>query len=454
MKEKIKKFFKDGRVAIVLIVLAEIFLMLLIQTFDKDDLYFKKLANNGNSVIDSVIHRYNTWTSRVIIEFVLIQFANCNDLIWIICNALICGLLVWSVSRLFIEPDKRKDLNILYTLLFLSYPMNVLSAAGWKATTINYIWPLAFSLYAMIPIKKYYENTKIRWFEYPLYTLALIFACNMEQACAILFGTYLLFMILLIIKEKRVRPFMIVQFILTHLSLIFILTCPGNGIRTDAEISSTFKDFQCYSFLEKIGTGIVSSIGDIVKWNVIPAIILGILTTTVIYKTHKEKLIRAVSLIPTLLIIYISLFRDVLANTFSYSRDFGNIFMTPVVQLTTANVNNLSSLLPILLSLIYYSFTILSLLVIFKNLKNCLPVLVYVVGFMSRVILGFASSVFLSAPRPMIFFEFAIFIVIILIMQELLKEKNENLNKTYKFIANCIGAVSLIAILNNMMFIL
>ncbi len=454
MKEKIKNFFKDGRFAIILIIAAEIFFMLLIQSFDKDDLYFKNMANNGNSVINSVIHRYDTWTSRVIIEFVLIQFANCNDLIWIICNALICGLLVWSVSRLFINKENKKDLNLIYTLLFLSYPMNIFSAAGWKATTINYIWPLAFTLFSLIPIKKYYEGSKIRWYEYPLYSLALLFACNMEQTCAILFGTYLLFMVLLIIKEKKARPFMIVQFILTHISLVFVLTCPGNVIRTNAEIASTFKDFECYGVLEKIATGIISSIGDIVKWNIIPAVILNLLITSVIYKTHKEKLIRIISMVPTILIVYITLFRDVLANTFSFSRDFGIIFMTPVVQLTTANVNNLSSVLPILLSLIYYSFTILSLLVIFKNLKNALPVLVYVVGFASRVILGFASSVFLSAPRPMIFFEFAMFIVIVLVMQELLKENNEKAQKIVSFFTNCIGAVTLISVLNNIMFIL
>lgn len=454
MKEKIKNFFKDGRGAIVLVILIEIMLTMLVGTFERDDVFFTNLGQSGEKITSILVNRYDTWSSRVIIEGILMMIAPMNKVVWVVLNALIMGLLLWSISRLFIDKENKSRLNMILAFLILSYPVAFIASAGWKATTINYMWPLAFTFYAMIPIKKYYEEAKFKWYEYPLYTLALIFACNMEQTCAILFGTYLLFMILLIIKDKKANPYMIVQFILTHLSLIFILKCPGNAIRTNAEIASTFRDYECLSLIEKLTVGFTSSIGDIIKWSQLPACILSVLIAVTVYTLYKEKLYRFIAIVPAVLITYFTIFGTILENIFRYSIDFSIIFMTPELTLTTANINNVSSMLPIMISLIYYLFTILSILVIFKNLKNGIPALVYTVGLLSRIILGFSPTVFISAPRPMIFFDFAMMVVIILIMQNLLKQNDEKTNKVLNVFSNATGIIALISVLNNMMFIL
>jgi hypothetical protein len=85
-------------------------------------------------------------------------------------------------------------------------------------------------------------------------------------------------------------------------------------------------------------------------------------------------------------------------------------------------------------------------------LKNGIPALIYVVGLLSRIILGFSPTVFISAPRPMIFFDFAMLTIIVLIMQMLLKEENKE--KIINLFSNGIGIVALISVLNNIMFIL
>lgn len=452
MKEKIKNFFKDGRAAIVLVIVLEIIITLLVGTFGRDDEFFTNLGTNGENLFSILSGRYNTWSSRVIIEGILILIAPLNKIVWVVLNALMMGLLTWSVSKLFIEKENKSKLNMIFALLFISYPVSFIASAGWKATTINYMWPLALTFYSMIPIKKYYIDEKLKWFEYPLYSLALIFACNMEQTCAILFGTYLLFMILLIIKEKKARPYMIVQFILTHLSLVFILKSPGNAIRTNAEIASTFRDYECLSFIEKLGVGLTSSIGDIIKWSQLPACILSLIIVFSIYSLYKEKIFRFIAMVPAVLITYFTFFGTIFENIFRYSVDFSIIFMTPELTLTTANVNNVSSMLPIFLALIYYLFTLLSILILFKTLKNGIPALIYVVGLLSRIILGFSPTVFISAPRPMIFFDFAMLTIIVLIMQKLLKEENKE--KIINLFSNGIGIVALISVLNNIMFIL
>ena len=98
--------------------------------------------------------------------------------------------------------------------------------AGWAATTINYMWPLATCLFAIIPIKKIYDNEKIRIWEYPLYTIALLFAGNQEQTSAILVCVYLIFTIIVTVRSKKINPYMLFQTILAIASIVFILTCP------------------------------------------------------------------------------------------------------------------------------------------------------------------------------------------------------------------------------------
>ena len=77
--------------------------------------------------------------------------------------------------------------------MILIYPIVLMNGAGWAATTINYMWPLATGLFALIPIRKIWDEEKIKFWQYPLYIIAMIFATNQEQVCAILLGTYLLF---------------------------------------------------------------------------------------------------------------------------------------------------------------------------------------------------------------------------------------------------------------------
>ena len=67
-----------------------------------------------------------------------------------------------------------------------------------------------------------------------------------------LFGVYLLFTILLLLRDKKIHPFVVVSCILAIASMIFVLTTPGNYIRKNEEIITSFKDFEMVSFQDKI----------------------------------------------------------------------------------------------------------------------------------------------------------------------------------------------------------
>ena len=164
----------------------------------------------GDTISNILVNRYNTWTSRVIIDFTVFSMLKISKYAWIITQAVMMALLGYSISKLFIKENKNK-MNAMMVFMILAYPIDIMAEAGWAASTANYIWPLATALFALIPIKKVWNAEKFKWFQYILFMLAIIYACNQEQTCAIVLGTYILFDILFIIKDKKIHPIIVIQ---------------------------------------------------------------------------------------------------------------------------------------------------------------------------------------------------------------------------------------------------
>ena len=80
-----------------------------VSPYTYDGVYFAALKGN---IISIVINRYFTWTSRVIIESVMLfVLKNLNGILWNIINALIIILLYYSLNKIF---NKKKELYIKY----------------------------------------------------------------------------------------------------------------------------------------------------------------------------------------------------------------------------------------------------------------------------------------------------------------------------------------------------
>ena len=202
MKEKIQKFLQNGRGAIFALFILQLFLTIFITPNKYDDKTFLESVT-GTTIFSYIGPRYFNWTSRFIIEYVLCFVLKTSKYLWILIEALMVALAGYSISRLFIKENKSQN-NIMLLFMMLLYPLNVMNSAGWAATTVNYMWPLATCLFALIPIRKIWDGEKIKIWEYFLYTIALIFAGNQEQTCSILCGTYILFTILMILKNKKI----------------------------------------------------------------------------------------------------------------------------------------------------------------------------------------------------------------------------------------------------------
>ena len=436
MKEKFKKFLENGRGVILALFILELALTIFVTPNKFDD---KTFIDNiaSNSIISYVGPRYFWWTSRTIIEFTLCLVLKTSKYLWILLEALMVTLAGYSISKLFIK-DNKKENNIMLLFMILVYPLDVMNSAGWAATTTNYMWPLALGLFSLIPIRKIWDGEKIKFWQYPLYTLALLYACNQEQTCAIIVCLYLLFTVITTIRDKKLHPYLLIQTLFTIASLIFILTCPGNYERQASEISENFKDIGMLSTLDKLGLGFTANFSEIFTKGDLVFLMFTGLIYVYIMTNYKDKLYRVVAAIPFLSILVSYYFRRLTEKFFPFINLFFDEFGTKDVKLTAANCNNLFNVLPIVFSLGITICIVLSLLLIFKKLKNNVALLIFLAGLASRVMMGFSPTVFVSGERTRIYFDFAMIIVSLLVWLEFKKNTEKidirSINRTEKAI--------------------
>ena len=436
MKEKFKKFLENGRGVILALFILELALTIFVTPNKFDD---KTFIDNiaSNSIISYVGPRYFWWTSRTIIEFTLCLVLKTSKYLWILLEALMVTLAGYSISKLFIK-DNKKENNIMLLFMILVYPLDVMNSAGWAATTTNYMWPLALGLFSLIPIRKIWDGEKIKFWQYPLYTLALLYACNQEQTCAIIVCLYILFTVITTIRDKKLHPYLLIQTLFTIASLIFILTCPGNYERQASEISENFKDIGMLSTLDKLGLGFTANFSEIFTKGDLVFLMFTGLIYVYIMTNYKDKLYRVVAAIPFLSILVSYYFRRLTEKFFPFINLFFDEFGTKDVKLTAANCNNLFNVLPIVFSLGITICIVLSLLLIFKKLKNNVALLIFLAGLASRVMMGFSPTVFVSGERTRIYFDFAMIIVSLLVWLEFKKNTEKidirSINRTEKAI--------------------
>ncbi len=442
--EKIKGFFKsNGRVAIVVIFLLEFFMSIWITPNQYDSAFFIEKMQEI-SIQDFISMRYQTWTSRVILETLICLILPQNGIIWAIINAFMMTILAYSIIKLFIKED---DKSLIWTAmcLLLIYPLNKIATCDWGAGTINYTWPLAMLLFSFIPIVQIFRREKIAKYKYVMYSLALIFACNQEQSCVIAGGAYFIFTFLLILRDKKkVHPFLLVQCFLVVVSLLVIVTCPGNYARKTEEITTYYMNFETLGLLDKISLGLTSTVNHLLVNTNIVFFVFSLISAVYIIKKYKNGLYRAIAFIPLVACLIFGLLKDVVCRVYPYFAIFCETLNAEQVMLTPENYLDFINFIPLLLAFVVLGSVALNILLIFKNLQNNVAIVVYVLGLMSRVALGFSPTVFASTDRTFLFFEISLVIVSILIWQEFMKETDKAQEKTR---ANLATLISILAIL-------
>lgn len=429
IKDGINKIFDGDYRGIAILFVLQLILLITIKPIRYDDAFYIE-SITGIPILNFVLNRYQTWTSRVLIEATLGIIFRFSKYIWIFGTVFCMTLIGYAISKIFVKKENKKELIMMVLWLVLLYPIERMSSAGWAATTVNYVWPMAFGLFSLISLRKVWDKEKIKPLLGILYMLSTLFACNQEQVCAVLLVTYILFTVILTCRDKKkVSPFMYLQTIIAILSFIFILTTPGNAIRKEEEIVTYFPEFNNMSVVEKAVLGVTTTMGEMLVKYSITFTIFAFIILVYIWNNYKDRLVRGIATVPFSASIILSYGSHITENVSVTIQWIRNNFTKETTLLSPATYTYLGSYVELIISLVVIICVFICLLLIFNKPKNNIAFYIFGCGLVTRIIMGFSPTVFVSTNRTCIFLEFACLICTLLIWQEFIK-KAEKKTKT------------------------
>ena len=223
-----------------------------------DDIKFFKVPVNielGNYLIE----RYQTWSSRLLIDFLTIILVKVPKQCIIFILSLVYTLISYNISNLT-NYDRKIVKNIVICSLMLFFPFWIERSAGIISTNVNYVFPVLFSLICLNYFIKL-EKNDIKNKRFFIYILPFLIATDSEQITLVAFIGFITYFIYCKYSKKSPSRYLLMYFGLLTVKIFFIVLCPGNKLRYGKEIIDWYKEYNNFNFIYKIYIGITYSTG-------------------------------------------------------------------------------------------------------------------------------------------------------------------------------------------------
>lgn len=397
-----------------------------------DDIGYLEKAQRG--IIYSLAVHYISWSSRVFIEFVMMCVLYTSFWLWKILDVFMGLLLAYSMVELTGDRMKLKVHWVAIMLVLSIQPLLLEGGAGYCATATNYYWTSVLAVFAMIPVKcaltgKEKDTSRKA---VAVYSLALVYAANLEQVCVVL----IMFMggVTIFLLYKKEFPLIIkVYDILLVLELIFILTCPGNSKRYISEINTWFPEYGGLNLPQKISMGMGNTLYQILYNTLFIFIVLCVVMVIYLWKISRLKLV-----IPALSLILFQIFKERIIQEHPGVNDLfnrlagdypsdGGAYGYKFGSITADNFRNWVTYIPIVGLSLLMAGIIISCLVAAKKQKDLKMLVCGVLlssGFASRCVMCFSPTIWASDKRTFIPFYFCIILCTCLLFDDEKKMKN------------------------------
>lgn len=418
-KNCIRRFIDHKYFPFFVLALVIMFMHLFVYSNGDDDFFRIQLDNY--TLIDYLIMRYNTWSSRIFVEILFVLITRIPLMIWSIMDTVIYTSIGLIISKIF-NVKNEKSLNWLISGLILILPFNEMSSAGYVTTTIAYIWTTASLLYVLYITNSVRNDKKIKWYQYLISFICLLVAISFEQSLCLLLGFLALEIIDIIYNKKykfNKQWSIYLFFAIGLLMMVFTLTCPGNSARTVSEIASWYPEYANFGLLSKIYLGIVPTMS-VILYNKVIFSLFSVVLTISIFMNCKEKILRMLAIIQSSFFLLLGFFSSILIKIYPSIERF-------LVVINTYNVVpkiNYNYLIP--LGLIVGILLVCTILIYFATNRRILPSIIFLASFASRFIMGFSPTVFASVERTAFFMYIGIIILIYLLFNNIKNNKIKN----------------------------
>ena len=421
--KKLKEIYHSAYFPFILFFIAIVILHMRIVNINGDDVYFSNILQESHQNIWEYLQmRYMTWSSRLLIEGTMVSLLKFQLLFWKIINIGMYLLLAMSISKL-VNTKKSRILNYMICALILMIPINLINETGWVATTMNYLWVVALGLYALTTLRKKTDGEKIAWWEYPVYVLITLYACNQEQMAVVILAVLSVFLLYQCVTKKikyvlQHNRFLMVQWIIAVGSLLFILTCPGNKERTVAEVATWYPEYANFNMLEKVELGLTTMMKPLVLHINGLCILLTGAIWLVTCKKRKELIYKCIAAIPLLGCTIFTVFKEqvvlILPKLGEWIAMFEqNMLIMPLSQISWDKVLFLLFYIVFLCSIpigLYLAFG--------RTKKGAIAIGIYLLAVATKMVMGFSPTVFASGNRTSLCLYVSFIIEIIMLAQE------------------------------------
>lgn len=376
---------------------------LVMREFSGDAVKAFSTVLNTRTLPQALQYRYETWTSRILIEAPLILLAHhMHVFLWAVIDVAMFAILWWALNQL-----TNSRYPWLVTALILIYPMAEMKSAGWMATTINYLWPLALMLVAALSLATLYRRQSLSWWLALLALFSEVFATNFESVAAF-YLIILAFFSIAMICFRRVTLkgtlFVGIQWLIAGANATLSLVCPGNWVRNQSQIAAWMPDFVSFSPIDKLVMGVNTTVLQLLSANLIFVIFCVVLVGyTWFHSGTQNKFVLGLSMIPAASVVVVWIAPTFFPTLPTVFKDF-----TTKTGLSAVNYYSPTSYLVFVWSMLILASIVIVLFNQAESLfQGSLLASVIAAGIASRGLMGFSPTLFASDLRTFIFFDFA-----------------------------------------------
>ncbi|MGT2775528.1 hypothetical protein ACVRZG_05610 [Streptococcus hyovaginalis] len=357
--------------------------------------------------IQFAIDRYFNWSSRLMIESAT-MFFSVHQRFFSLVFFLVTFFFI-SLSRLIFLKNQSKFVVFLLPILFLFiFPSYLFTSAGLIATVTNYYFPM-FTL-----ITSWYFLVQSNWKSWILALPFFIYTIMQEQFAVFSFLLLLYAGIQHYTKFKSIHFGYFVGKILSILGIISAIISPGSGIRKLSETQTWYPNFDQISLLDKIFLGFIDTNRILFIGEILVFLFVILILTTIL--TGIKKKIYPFIVSSSLLLLFVLNRLGLITSLRVFSEIVSEV---KTIQFDIKTYYLIFVMLTVLFLFIYIIWNCFNM-----NEEAIFATILLIIGYLSRMLVSFSPTIYASQERTFIPLVFSGYIVSILLLNKISKEKN------------------------------
>ncbi len=364
-----------------------------------------EMSDDIISLVSTHFTNVSTWSSRTIVNLVasiiLSWSQHITEYIFLILNSLMYTLLTYSLSGTAVKSFKCDFIKASWIAsgIVLTFPIAIMSSAGWIGTSVSYMWPAASAAFFW---NQYIgmENKKPALFIRILMAVALLYSVNLE-GLSVLSTVIFLGIIILQIQKKSLKPHTLIYSVICIIGFLSHLLSPGNSARYDIALTVCFPDFEMLGFVDRFEL-VMSKLTVQLLFNFdVVFVLFSIVLCIAVHYITSDRFYRNISILP----LGFSLGFPFLQRLGLYT---GIASISPQLQangsIRVDNCNRIAAYLIPIIGVLTVISIMVSLFIIFidVNIQTAVVVLfAFVGGIGSYFVMMFSPTIWASGDRPM-----------------------------------------------------